>query len=68
MSRSRAKKELDRGVFVDQMIGKTWNKDRYDTLIDEAPGAYKAVEQVMEDQKDLVKIVHILHQVFNYKG
>lgn len=68
MSRSQAKKELDRGVFVDQMRGKTWNHDRYDTLIDEAPGAYKMIEQVMADQADLVKIVHTLHQIFNYKG
>lgn len=68
MSRSQAKKVLDRGVFVDQMRGKTWNSDRYDTLIDESPGAYKDIDQVMEDQKDLVRIVHTLSQVFNYKG
>lgn len=68
MSRSRAKKELDRGVFVDQMRGKTWNHARYDTLIDEAPLAYKDIDQVMEDQKDLVKIRHTLSQIFNYKG
>lgn len=68
MSRSAAKKVLDRGVFVDQMRGKTWNSDRLDALIDEAPGAYKSIDQVMEDQKDLVRIVHTLSQIFNYKG
>lgn len=68
MSRSRAKKELSKELFVEQMAGKTWNSDRVDALIDEAPGSYKNVEQVMEDQKDLVKIVHTLSQIFNYKG
>lgn len=68
MSRSRAKKELSKELFVEQMEGKTWNSDRIDALIDEAPGSYKSIEQVMEDQKDLVRIVHTLHQVLNYKG
>lgn len=68
MSRSRAKKELNKDLFVEQMTGKTWNSDRIDALIDEAPGSYKDIDQVMEDQKDLVKIVHTLSQIFNYKG
>lgn len=68
MSRSRAKKELSKDLFVEQMAGKTWNNDRVDALIDEAPGSYKDIDQVMEDQKDLVKIVHTLSQIFNYKG
>ena len=32
------------------------------------PEAYKTIDQVMEDQKDLTAILHTLHQVANYKG
>lgn len=68
MSRSRAKKELSKELFVEQMAGKTWNSNRIDALIDEAPGSYKDIDVVMEDQKDLVRIVHTLSQILNYKG
>lgn len=70
MSRSRAKRELDKEAFVDQMTraGITWNSDRVDALIDEAPLAYKRIEQVMADQSDLCEIVTEIKQIFNYKG
>lgn len=68
MSRSAAKRDLSKELFVEQMQGKTWNSDRIDALIDEAPLSYKDIDVVMEDQKDLVRIVHTLSQVFNYKG
>lgn len=68
MSRGNAKKTLDQATFEAQMAGKTWNSNRIESLLDEAPGAYKDIDVVMEDQKDLVRIVHTLHQVFNYKG
>lgn len=68
MSRGQAKRELDLDTFKAQMEGVTWNSDRAESLLDEAPGSYKDVDQVMEDQKDLVKIVHTLRAVLNYKG
>jgi len=37
-------------------------------IIDELPGAYKNIDQVMENQKDLVKIVAQLRQVLCVKG
>jgi tRNA-splicing ligase RtcB len=39
-----------------------------DAFLDEIPAAYKDVEQVMEDAKDLVEIRHTLHQIVNVKG
>ena len=39
-----------------------------DRLLDEAPQAYKDIDQVMADQADLVAVVHTLHQILNYKG
>ncbi len=68
MSRSEAKRTLNLETFKTQMEGKTWNSDRAESLLDESPDSYKSIDQVMEDQKDLVRIVHTLHQIFNYKG
>ena len=37
-------------------------------LIDEIPGAYKDVDEVMDNSKELVKIEHTLKQIVNVKG
>jgi tRNA-splicing ligase RtcB len=41
-------------------------KDR--AVLDETPGAYKPIDAVMEAQRDLVDVVHTLHQVVCVKG
>ncbi|WTY93059.1 RtcB family protein [Sphaerisporangium sp. NBC_01403] len=68
MSRSRAKRELSAKSLTEAMHGRTWNANRAAALVDEHPEAYKSIDQVMQDQKDLVEIQHTLHQIFNYKG
>ena len=67
MSRGRAKRELTEDSLIAAMVGKAWNQDAKG-LLDEHPLAYKDLERVMEDQRDLVRIVHTLSQVANYKG
>jgi tRNA-splicing ligase RtcB len=37
-------------------------------VLDETPGAYKSIDAVMEAQKDLVEVLHTLHQVVCVKG
>ena len=37
-------------------------------LIDELPMAYKDIDEVMENSKELVKIDHKLRQIINVKG
>ena len=37
-------------------------------VIDEIPGAYKDIDQVMANQSDLVEVVHTLKQVLCVKG
>jgi len=37
-------------------------------LLDEIPGAYKDIDQVMENAKDLVEVKYILKQFVNVKG
>jgi len=68
MSRGRAKETFTASSLKKSMAGKNWNEDRASSLIDEHPGAYKDIDQVMADQSDLVEVQHVLHQVFNYKG
>ncbi len=67
MSRTQAKRELTTESLESRMEGKAWNKNSK-ALLDEHPDAYKDIAQVMEDQKDLVEVVHTLTQVLNYKG
>jgi tRNA-splicing ligase RtcB len=37
-------------------------------VIDEIPGAYKRLDAVMENQRDLVEVVHTLKAVLCVKG
>ena len=37
-------------------------------LLDEIPGAYKDIDQVMENAKDLVEVKYVLRQFVNIKG
>ncbi|MEV1169651.1 RtcB family protein [Nonomuraea sp. NPDC049784] len=68
MSRTKAKKELSAASLTQAMSGRTWNANRAAALVDEHPEAYKPIDQVMADQKDLVEVQHTLRQIFNYKG
>lgn len=68
MSRTRAKKEFSLESFHEVMGDTTWQKGFDQALLDEHPGSYKDIDQVMEDQKDLVKIEFSLKAIVNYKG
>jgi len=68
MSRTQARREIPAGTLTTQMAGKTWNSGRAASLVDEAPDAYKNIEEVMAAQSDLVTVEHELTQIFNYKG
>ena len=41
---------------------------RSEAFLDELPGAYKDIDLVMEQSKDLVEIVHEFRQILNVKG
>lgn len=66
MSRSQAKKRFTRQDLVTQTEGVECRKD--DGVIDEIPGAYKPIEEVMANQADLVEVVAELKQVLCIKG
>ena len=65
-SRTEARRRLSMKDFDREMQGIECR--RSEELIDELPSAYKDIDQVMEDQKDLVEVVATLKQVVNVKG
>nr|WP_246106739.1 RtcB family protein [Pseudonocardia kunmingensis] len=50
------------------MAGIEWRAENAEAFLDEIPGAYKDVDQVMQDAKDLVSVDHTLRQILNVKG
>ena len=66
MSRGEARRQFSVKDLAEQTTGVECRKDG--GVLDEIPGAYKPIEQVMEYQKDLVEIVAELKQVLCVKG
>ena len=66
MSRNAAQKCFRIEDLVHQTRGVICRKDR--GVIDEIPGAYKDIDEVMANQSDLVEVVHTLKQVLCVKG
>jgi len=66
MSRTEAKRRFSREDLERQTAGVECRKDA--RVIDEIPGAYKDIDEVMARQSDLVEVVHTLKQVLCVKG
>jgi tRNA-splicing ligase RtcB (3'-phosphate/5'-hydroxy nucleic acid ligase) len=68
--RRMGRKEAKRRFKIDDMVAQTQGVEcRKDAdVIDEIPAAYKPIDEVMENQNDLVDIVHTLKQVICIKG
>jgi tRNA-splicing ligase RtcB len=66
MSRTEAKKRFTLEDHAQATAGIECRKD--ESVIDETPGAYKSIDDVMAAQADLVDVVHTLRQVVCVKG
>ena len=66
MSRSKARHKFTQQDLRTAMAGIEFRDA--ESLVDEIPGAYKPINQVMADAADLVEITHTLHQIVNVKG
>ncbi|OEJ40295.1 RNA-splicing ligase RtcB [Streptomyces agglomeratus] len=66
MSRSAAKRRFSARDLAEQTRGVECRKDS--GVVDEIPAAYKPIEQVIEQQRDLVEVVAKLKQVICVKG
>lgn len=66
MSRTAAKHAFSISDLEHQTQGVVCRKDA--GVLDEIPGAYKDIDEVMKNQSDLVGVVHTLKQVLCVKG
>ncbi|GAA1263242.1 MULTISPECIES: RtcB family protein [Streptomyces] len=66
MSRNAAKKQFSTKDLEEQTRGVECRKDS--GVVDEIPGAYKPIEKVIDQQRDLVEVVAKLKQVICVKG
>jgi len=66
MSRNKAKLNFSLDDLIQQTEGVECRKDA--GVIDEIPGAYKPIGEVMNNQSDLVEVVATLKQVICVKG
>ncbi|WP_353650426.1 RtcB family protein [Nakamurella sp. A5-74] len=65
-SRTKARKTFSVEDLRAAMVGIEYRDT--DAFVDEIPGAYKDIDQVMADAADLVEVRHTLHQLVNVKG
>jgi len=66
MSRKEAKKQFKLADIIEQTNGVCCKKD--ESILDELPNAYKNLDIVMENQKDLVEPIYELKQILCIKG
>lgn len=66
MSRNEARKKFSEDDLIAQTEGVECRKDK--GVVDEIPGAYKNISDVMNNQSDLVEVVHTLKQILCVKG
>jgi tRNA-splicing ligase RtcB (3'-phosphate/5'-hydroxy nucleic acid ligase) len=66
MSRNAAQRAFSLEDLKTQTEGVVCRKDK--GVLDEIPGAYKNIDEVMANQSDLVEVVHTLKQVLCVKG
>jgi Uncharacterized conserved protein len=67
LSRTQAKKELSVVTFREQMEGIYTTTATVET-IDEAPGAYKDKQTIIDNIKDTVDIIDFVKPVYNFKA
>jgi len=66
LGRKEAQRQLDMGDFTFSMLGVTANVSK--ATLDESPEAYKNIFDVMDQQKDLVEVLHHIKPIINIKG
>lgn len=66
MSRTAARNLFTKEDLIAQTKGVECRKDK--AVIDEIPAAYKDIHEVMQNQSDLIEVVHTLKQVLCIKG
>ena len=67
MSRSAAKHTMSVDDFRDTMSG-IYSTTVGQSTLDEAPGAYKSAEEIVEYVSDSVEVLEVVKPVYNFKA
>lgn len=67
LSRSKAKQTLNLETFEKQMEG-IYSSTVVEDTLDEAPDAYKPIDEIIKHIHDSVEIIDIIKPVYNHKG
>ena len=67
MSRKEARENITLEEFKDSMEG-VYSQTVVQTTIDEAPKAYKPLDVIIDDIKDLVEVDKIIKPIYNFKA
>ncbi|NMA50128.1 MAG: RtcB family protein [Tissierellia bacterium] len=67
LSRTQARKELDLDKFKESMEG-IYSTSVHKGTLDEAPSAYKSMEEIIEAMGDAVEVIDIIKPIYNYKA
>lgn len=68
MSRGEARRRVSPRALVQRMRGVVYDGSKLESLVDEAPQAYRDLREVLEDQADLVEPVLRLEPLLVLKG
>jgi len=68
MSRTKARANFTKEGLTELMQGLNIESRVREAVVDEHPGAYKDIDTVMEEAKELVRPTHVLSQIINVKG
>jgi RNA-splicing ligase RtcB len=67
MSRSKAKELIDMDDFTESMEG-VFSTSVCNSTLDEAPQAYKSMEEIKEAVVDTVDVIDVLKPLYNFKS
>ena len=67
MSRTKAKEAIDMAAYKESMAG-IYTTSVNEHTIDEAPMAYKSLEDIIGSARETADIIEVLRPVYNFKA
>lgn len=67
LSRSSAKSQLDLDTVLEQMDG-IFTTSLHQSTLDEAPDAYKPLDEIIENTRETIDIIEVVKPVYNFKA
>ena len=67
LSRSEAREKLNLVDYENEM-SEVWSSCIRKNTLDESPGAYKSIDNIIDNTEDTIKIIDIMKPVYNFKA